>query len=119
MTGDRRWTRVTPRKEDQSSLAAYLGYAQARALLLGSYATKAASISACSRGADRAARLAALAAERDAALEALSREWKARPARALQTAKAEVTVRQYKPTHRDGVLRPVARRPHYQVKLQP
>jgi hypothetical protein len=108
-----------PRKQGQSSLAAYLGYAQARALLLGSFATKAVSISACSHGADRAARLAALAAERHAALEALSREWRARRVRTVSIAKIEVTFRRCKPSHREAALRPVARRPTYQVKFQP
>jgi hypothetical protein len=107
-----------PRKQDQSSLAAYLGYAQARALLLGSFAVKAASISACSRGSDRAARLAALAAEQQAALEALSREWKARRVRVFQTAKREVTFRRRKSSPRVAALRPRAQRPIYQVKFQ-
>jgi hypothetical protein len=108
-----------PRKDDQSGLAAYLGYAQARALLLGSFAVKAASISACSRGAERAARLAALVAERQAALEALAKEWKARRVRALQTAQVEVTFRRREPSQREAALRPVTRHPIYQMKFQP
>jgi hypothetical protein len=112
-----------PRKPDQSDLAAYLGFAQARALLLGSYAAKAASISACSRGADRAARLAALAAEQQAALKALLREWRARqertPSTAFPSAKAGVTLKRLNPSRRKRDLRPSARRATYHVNLNP
>ena len=87
-----RLQRIPPVSQKRQKFATGMagGHARARSSLLSWYAARLASAWACSRPEDRAAQIAALELEQQAALLALSNEWIARREEAFRRAKSDV-----------------------------
>jgi hypothetical protein len=112
MKGQRQ-QRIPPMSRKRQKFATGIagGHARARASLLIWYAARLASAWTSSRPEDRAAQIAALELEQQAALGALSSEWAARRKVAFSRAKREVVSRRPAVGYNRRSMRP--RRPNH------